>query len=211
MYLDFDRFKEINDSLGHSAGDELLRIMAHRLRQHLRSSDTLSRTASQSPPEVSRLGGDEFAILMSRFASIEDVKEVATRILGLVADPVTVEFPAAVEPGMKIKGDPLAGSHRDIPGQQTVHAFLQILRRKARAAFEMGGLSQGMDTGIGPACPADLCGCFGKTLHPLLKNALDSHRIILHLPAVIRGTVIFYEEPGFFHGSHYIIFTKFPQ
>jgi diguanylate cyclase (GGDEF)-like protein len=90
MYLDFDRFKEINDSLGHSAGDELLRIMAHRLRQHLRSSDTLSRTASQSPPEVSRLGGDEFAILMSRFASIEDVKEVATRILGLVSDPVTI-------------------------------------------------------------------------------------------------------------------------
>jgi diguanylate cyclase (GGDEF)-like protein len=90
MYLDFDRFKEINDSLGHSAGDELLRIMAHRLRQHLRSSDTLSRTASQSPPEVSRLGGDEFAILMSRFASIEDVKEVATRILSLVSEPVTI-------------------------------------------------------------------------------------------------------------------------
>ncbi|MBW2543628.1 MAG: EAL domain-containing protein [Deltaproteobacteria bacterium] len=90
MYLDFDRFKEINDSLGHSAGDELLRIMAHRLRQHLRSSDTLSRTAAQSPPEVSRLGGDEFAILMSRFESIADVEEVATRILGLVSDPVTI-------------------------------------------------------------------------------------------------------------------------
>ncbi len=65
MYLDFDRFKEINDSLGHSAGDELLRIMAHRLRQHLRNTDTLSRTQSPEPPEVSRLGGDEFAILMS--------------------------------------------------------------------------------------------------------------------------------------------------
>jgi len=90
MYLDFDRFKEINDSLGHSAGDELLRIMAHRLRQHLRSSDTLSRTASPAPPEVSRLGGDEFAILMSRFTSLEDVEEVARRILGLVSDPVTI-------------------------------------------------------------------------------------------------------------------------
>ncbi len=90
MYLDFDRFKEINDSLGHSAGDELLRIMAHRLRQHLRSSDTLSRTASAALPEVSRLGGDEFAILMSRFASIEDVEEVAKRILSLVSDPVTI-------------------------------------------------------------------------------------------------------------------------
>ena len=90
MYLDFDRFKEINDSLGHSAGDELLRIMAHRLRQHLRNSDTLSRTKSSTPPEVSRLGGDEFAILMSRFSSIEDVKEVAKRILSLVSDPVTI-------------------------------------------------------------------------------------------------------------------------
>ena len=46
MYLDFDHFKEINDSLGHSAGDELLRIMAHRLRQHLRNTDTLSRPQS---------------------------------------------------------------------------------------------------------------------------------------------------------------------
>jgi len=90
MYLDFDRFKEINDSLGHSAGDELLRIIAHRLRQHLRSTDTLSRTASHTPPEVSRLGGDEFAILMSRFASIKDVEEVAKRILSLVSDPVTI-------------------------------------------------------------------------------------------------------------------------
>jgi diguanylate cyclase (GGDEF)-like protein len=90
MYLDFDHFKEINDSLGHSAGDELLRIMAHRLRQHLRNSDTLSRTKSSAPPEVSRLGGDEFAILMSRFSSIEDVEEVAKRILSLVSDPVTI-------------------------------------------------------------------------------------------------------------------------
>jgi len=90
MYLDFDRFKEINDSLGHSAGDELLRIMAHRLRQHLRNSDTLSRTKSPEPPEVSRLGGDEFAILMSRFSSIEHVEEVAKRVLSLVSDPVTI-------------------------------------------------------------------------------------------------------------------------
>ena len=90
MYLDFDRFKEINDSLGHSAGDELLRIMAHRLRQHLRNSDTLSRTKSPAPPEVSRLGGDEFAILMSRFSSIEHVEEVAKRVLSLVSDPVTI-------------------------------------------------------------------------------------------------------------------------
>ena len=63
MYLDFDHFKEINDSLGHSAGDELLRIMAHRLRQHLRNTDTLSRTQSPEPPDVSRLGGDEFCDL----------------------------------------------------------------------------------------------------------------------------------------------------
>ncbi len=90
MYLDFDRFKEINDSLGHSAGDELLRIMAHRLRQHLRNTDTLSRTKTPAPPEVSRLGGDEFAILMSQLSSVEDVEEVAKRILGLVADPVTI-------------------------------------------------------------------------------------------------------------------------
>ncbi len=90
MYLDLDGFKEVNDSLGHAEGDELLRIMAHRLRQHLRSSDTLSRDSTNSLPEVSRIGGDEFAVLMARFGSLEDVAEVAKRILGLVSDPVTI-------------------------------------------------------------------------------------------------------------------------
>jgi diguanylate cyclase (GGDEF)-like protein/PAS domain S-box-containing protein len=90
MYLDLDRFKEINDSFGHAAGDELLRIMAHRLRQHLRATDTLSRGANFSLPEVSRIGGDEFAILMSKFSSVDDVEEVAKRIVRLVADPITV-------------------------------------------------------------------------------------------------------------------------
>jgi diguanylate cyclase (GGDEF)-like protein len=90
MYLDLDRFKEINDSLGHAAGDELLRIMAHRLRQHLRATDTLSRDSNFALPEVSRIGGDEFAILMSRFSSVDDVEEVAKRIIRLVSDPITV-------------------------------------------------------------------------------------------------------------------------
>jgi len=90
MYLDLDRFKEINDSLGHAAGDELLRIMAHRLRQHLRATDTLSRSSTFALPEVSRIGGDEFAILISKFSAIEEVEEVAKRIVRLVSDPITV-------------------------------------------------------------------------------------------------------------------------
>lgn len=70
LYLDLARFKAVNDSLGHSAGDELLKKVAHRLNRGLRESDTLIR-----------LGGDEFAILLSEVQRKEDAAGVARRVL----------------------------------------------------------------------------------------------------------------------------------
>ena len=70
LYLDLARFKAINDSLGHSAGDELLKEISHRLSHGLRQSDTLVR-----------MGGDEFAILLSEIERQEDAADVAQRVL----------------------------------------------------------------------------------------------------------------------------------
>ncbi len=76
LYLDLDGFKEINDTLGHSAGDELLCKVSERLRELLRDSD-----------EVSRLGGDEFAVILSDVESFNFAADVATKLIEAIALP----------------------------------------------------------------------------------------------------------------------------
>lgn len=80
LLLDLDRFKIINDSLGHSFGDRLLQIVAERLRQSVRDADT-----------VARLGGDEFVILLAEVANEEDVGKVAKKILERLAAPFHID------------------------------------------------------------------------------------------------------------------------
>ena len=76
MFLDLDRFKQINDTLGHDAGDQLLQEVAARLKECLRDSDT-----------VARLGGDEFVVLLPELVEQADVAGVAQKILSSVARP----------------------------------------------------------------------------------------------------------------------------
>src|SRR3712207_7759833 len=80
LCLDLDRFKRVNDSLGHVAGDQLLVEVATRLLHSTRGSDT-----------VARLGGDEFALLLDRVRSDADVQIVVDRILRAMTVPVRSE------------------------------------------------------------------------------------------------------------------------
>jgi diguanylate cyclase (GGDEF)-like protein/PAS domain S-box-containing protein len=80
LFLDLDRFKVINDSLGHAAGDELLRRVAERLQAGVRAGDT-----------VARLGGDEFIILLTRIASEENGAKVAAKFLQSIRNPFRVQ------------------------------------------------------------------------------------------------------------------------
>jgi diguanylate cyclase (GGDEF)-like protein len=79
LFFDFDRFKLVNDTLGHDAGDELLRQIAQRLRTTLRVGD--SGTASPSSNLISRFGGDEFLILLNDLRASTDAVIVAERLL----------------------------------------------------------------------------------------------------------------------------------
>jgi len=79
MLLDVDRFKVINDSLGHDAGDILLKAIAARLNEGVRDMDT-----------VARLGGDEFVVLLEGVHDIEDVRFVANKLLVHLARPIEV-------------------------------------------------------------------------------------------------------------------------
>jgi len=76
LFLDLDKFKAVNDDLGHEAGDEVLRIAAARIRGLLRESDT-----------VARIGGDEFTVILPRISGREDAAEVAAKIVDALAAP----------------------------------------------------------------------------------------------------------------------------
>jgi diguanylate cyclase (GGDEF)-like protein len=78
LFLDLDRFKIINDSLGHAIGDQLLRAIARRLNNCVREEDT-----------VARLGGDEFMVLLPRISGSADAGRVAKKIIDSLLDPVS--------------------------------------------------------------------------------------------------------------------------
>ncbi|MEE9383948.1 MAG: GGDEF domain-containing response regulator [Nannocystaceae bacterium] len=80
LFLDLDRFKQINDTLGHDAGDQLLKGISGRLLDTVRDMDT-----------VARLGGDEFAIVLEELESPERANEVAERVLHAVAQPLVLD------------------------------------------------------------------------------------------------------------------------
>lgn len=85
MFLDCDRFKIINDSLGHTVGDALLVGVATRLRDQVRDVDSVS--ADLEGPSSARLGGDEFVVLLDGVRSVADVVAVADRLLHALAQP----------------------------------------------------------------------------------------------------------------------------
>ncbi len=80
LFLDLDRFKVVNDALGHAAGDELLRAYAGRLREQVRGGDT-----------VGRFGGDEFVVVLEEIIDEAEARQVAERLLADMQAPFTVE------------------------------------------------------------------------------------------------------------------------
>lgn len=80
LFIDLDRFKPVNDSLGHGIGDKLLKMVAERMQANVRHSDT-----------VGRLGGDEFIVLLNQIKTTDDAAHVAGKLITAVTKPYRIE------------------------------------------------------------------------------------------------------------------------
>ncbi len=90
LFLDFDRFKQVNDSMGHAAGDDLLRQISERLKGALRPGDAVGRENPDNEQVAARLGGDEFVVLLGELQQPADACLVADRLLKTLAVPYTI-------------------------------------------------------------------------------------------------------------------------
>ena len=91
LFLDLDRFKATNDTLGHHIGDLLLKHVADRLMDSVRHSDSIGRTTENDRNhELARLGGDEFTVLLTNLRDVQDAGKVARRILEALARPFVI-------------------------------------------------------------------------------------------------------------------------
>jgi diguanylate cyclase (GGDEF)-like protein/PAS domain S-box-containing protein len=89
LFMDFDRFKQVNDTLGHGVGDALLRQIAARLQSGLRPGDAFVRT-SDFGQMAARIGGDEFVVVLDDIRGDLDAEVVASRLLDLLAEPYRI-------------------------------------------------------------------------------------------------------------------------
>ena len=91
LFLDLDRFKVINDTLGHNVGDLLLKHVADRLADSIRHSDSIGRSVdNEDAHELARLGGDEFTMLLTNLHDVQDAGKVARRMLEALAKPFSI-------------------------------------------------------------------------------------------------------------------------
>lgn len=156
MIVDLDRFKEINDTLGHHHGDELLVQVGRRLSERLRWSDS-----------VARLGGDEFAILLPRITSVDDARLVALEIHRLLEEP----FPIA---GMELDvhgsvGVAVSPHHGDDPATLLQHADIAMyVAKRSHTRVEVYDAAQ------------DFYSPERLELAAELRDAIDDGQLVLH-------------------------------
>jgi diguanylate cyclase (GGDEF)-like protein len=142
IYLDLDHFKDVNDTLGHPVGDELLQAVAGRLSSAMRASDT-----------VARFGGDEFAVLVSGAAEVAEAASVAEMLLKAFVDPFSIQgndIRTSASIGIDLYGPECAAaetllSHADVAlyrakseGRGAYRFFTEAMDRAVRTRVTIG-------------------------------------------------------------------------
>lgn len=91
MFIDLDGFKRVNDTLGHLAGDQLLRIVGERLSNNIRSEDIAAKLSDVPHSLVARLGGDEFTVVLQGLNDFRGAELAAQRFLDAISAPMTID------------------------------------------------------------------------------------------------------------------------
>ncbi|TMH99509.1 MAG: EAL domain-containing protein, partial [Betaproteobacteria bacterium] len=164
LCVDLDRFKLVNDSLGHQAGDALLRAVADRLQNTLGREDTLAR-----------LGGDDFVLLWNGLKSAEDAAVLAQRILSILARPFTVEG-NALNVGASIGISIYPNDGRD---------FAELLKNADAALYDAKENGGGTWRLFAPALNARAAERL--RIENELRGALARSELVLHWHPVVRG------------------------
>ncbi len=162
LYLDLDHFKSINDTLGHGVGDELLKVVADRLRECVREADT-----------VARLGGDEFAIIHAGLEQPSDAAMLASRIRDALTRPYELQghcVPADVSIGISIA--PHDGCD---PDQLLKNADMALYRSKADGRGTFRFFEPAMDEQVKAR----------RTLELDLRSAVINGEFELHYQPVV--------------------------
>ncbi|MEI7795207.1 MAG: EAL domain-containing protein [Methylococcaceae bacterium] len=158
LMMDLDKFKAVNDTFGHGAGDELLQKVAMCLQERLRKVDT-----------VARLGGDEFIVLLQDIAHVDDAARVAELIINDVSQPLKLSSGNLVQIGMSV-GISLFPHHGDTPELLIDQADTALYHAKdsgrGRVAYFSGELTEKIHKRI--------------TLENRLRRAITNHELRLY-------------------------------
>ncbi|HEX5017168.1 MAG TPA: EAL domain-containing protein [Actinomycetes bacterium] len=165
LFIDLDDFKDINDSLGHAAGDSLLRQMTHRLADEVREEDT-----------VARLGGDEFAILLESIDDDDEVEAVASRIVQSAREPFEIGK-SVITTGLSV-GIAVADG--------TAASAEAVMRNADLALYEAKNLGKNRHALFEPAMHEQAVDRL--QLSADLRGAIDEGQLVLHYQPIIELT-----------------------
>ena len=173
LFLDLDRFKEVNDMHGHDRGDQLLKQVAERLHSCVRLSDRVSHGSVSGLGNVARLGGDEFTIMLTGIRKHRDAAIVAQRILDSLNRPFTADG-LEIMIGTSIGISVLSEDSRDA-AELVRNADLAMYKAKSAGKHNFKFHEESMNTDI----------VLRNTMTDALRKALDANELKLHYQPII--------------------------
>lgn len=184
LFLDLDNFKRINDSLGHTIGDQLLKAVAERLSESLQDLPQVARFRpgnGRSDPGISRLGGDEFTVLLNDLNSPEEADQVAVRILAAMRNSFVIR-------GHELVVTPSVGIALGPDDAQTVEELLRLADTAMYHAKKAG-----RNNYLHYATSMDTTGSSRLQLETDLRKALARNELVLYYQPqvdVISGQIV---------------------
>ena len=166
LFVDLDHVKQINDALGHEAGDELLVTAAKNLQSVVRETDT-----------VARLGGDEFVVVVERAAGLPELETLAERMLEAVCIPVSVGADAVVVTASIGLVTPTSAADRPQDLLHAADAAMYQAKQAGRGRFVIGAATiEQVGEEDGQA--------LRRSMEAEVSHALDRHELVLHYQPV---------------------------